>query len=71
MEVSNGMAKLSGADVALRVDQLARRKAQTPMEELEQQNREMLFALDELRLRQQDLQLADERKNQFLLHAGP
>jgi signal transduction histidine kinase len=61
-----GTPRLSGADVASRVDQLARRKPQTPLEELEHQNREMLYALDQLRLRQQDLQLADERKNQFL-----
>jgi signal transduction histidine kinase len=66
MELPKGADRLSGADVASRVDQLARRKAQTPVEELEQQNREMLFTLDELRLRQQDLQLADERKNVFL-----
>ena len=66
IELPKGADRLSGADVASRVDQLARRKAQTPVEELEQQNREMLFALDELRLRQQELQLADERKNQFL-----
>ncbi len=66
MMLPKGSAKLSGADVASRVDQLARRKPQTPMEELEQQNREMLYALDQLRLRQQELQVADERKNQFL-----
>lgn len=66
MSLPKGAAKLSGADVASRVDQLARRKPQTPIEELEQQNREMLYALDQLRLRQQELQLADERKNQFL-----
>jgi signal transduction histidine kinase len=66
MLLPKGAARLSGADVASRVDQLARRKPQTPMEELEHQNREMLFALDQLRLRQQELQLADERKNQFL-----
>lgn len=66
MDVAKNTARLSGADVASRVDQLARRKAQTPMEELERQNREMLFALDELRAGQQALQLADERKNQFL-----
>jgi signal transduction histidine kinase len=57
---------LSGPDVAARVDQLARRKPQSPMEELEQQNREMLYTLDELHLKQQELQQADERKNQFL-----
>jgi signal transduction histidine kinase len=60
------MVRLSGADVSARVDQLARRKPQSPMEELEQQNREMLYTLDELHLKQQELQLADERKNQFL-----
>jgi signal transduction histidine kinase len=60
------MTRLSGADVASRVDQLARRKPQTPLEELELQNRDMLFALEELRLKQQELQVADVRKNQFL-----
>ena len=66
MALPRSMARLSGADVAGRVDQLARRKPQSPMEELEQQNREMLYTLDELHLRQQELQQADERKNQFL-----
>ncbi len=66
MELPKGSPVLSAADVASRADQLARRKAQSPTEELEQQNREMLFALEQLRLRQQELQLADERKNQFL-----
>jgi signal transduction histidine kinase len=66
MALPRTMARLSGGDVASRVDQLARRKPQSPMEELEQQNREMLFTLDELQDRQKDLQLADERKNQFL-----
>jgi signal transduction histidine kinase len=66
MSLPKSMARLSGGDVASRVDQLARRKPQSPMEELEQQNREMLFTLDELQARQKELQLADERKNQFL-----
>jgi signal transduction histidine kinase len=66
MALPKTMARLSGADVASRVEQLARRKPQSPMEELEQQNREMLFTLDELQARQQQLQLADERKDQFL-----
>jgi len=66
MALPKTMARLSGADVASRVDQLARRKPQSPMEELEQQNRDMLYALDELQARQKDLQLADVRKNQFL-----
>lgn len=49
-----------------RVEQLAQRRMQTPVEELEQQNREMLLALDELRARQAELERADERKDEFL-----
>jgi signal transduction histidine kinase len=48
------------------VDQLTRRKAQTPVEELEQQNREMLITLGELRRKQTELEEADVRKNEFL-----
>jgi len=48
------------------VEQLTRRKAQTPMEELEQQNREMLLALEQLRRNKADLEDADTRKNEFL-----
>jgi signal transduction histidine kinase/ActR/RegA family two-component response regulator len=48
------------------VERLARRKEQTPTEELEQQNREMLVTLEALRVRQVELQQADERKDEFL-----
>ncbi|MGI4857212.1 MAG: ATP-binding response regulator [Janthinobacterium lividum] len=48
------------------VDQLTRRKAQTPVEELEQQNREMLITLEELRSKKLALEEADLRKNEFL-----
>jgi signal transduction histidine kinase len=48
------------------VDQLTRRKAQTPVEELEQQNRDMLITLGELRRKQTELEEADVRKNEFL-----
>ena len=58
--------RLSAGDVASLVDQLARRKPQSPLEELEQQNREMMEALQELRDKQLELKVADERKNQFL-----
>lgn len=58
--------RLSPHDVARLVETLARRKPETPMEELEQQNREMMDALQELRSQQLELQRADERKNQFL-----
>ena len=66
MVLPRQMARHTVADIASRVEQLGRRKAQTPVEELEQQNREMLFTQNELRLRQLELQQADERKNQFL-----
>jgi signal transduction histidine kinase len=52
--------------LAVRVEKLAQRKLQTPVEELEQQNREMLLTLEELRLRQSELERADERKDEFL-----
>lgn len=48
------------------VEQLARRKLQSSNEELELQNREMLVALDALRIRQAELEHADERKDEFL-----
>ncbi|MDB5744724.1 MAG: hypothetical protein JWR68_3039 [Polaromonas sp.] len=58
--------RLTKADLGKLADQLARQKAKTPLEELERQNREMLSTLQELRLRQLELQRADERKNQFV-----
>jgi signal transduction histidine kinase len=57
---------LTVSALASLVDQLARRKPRTPLEELEQQNREMLLALQALKERQAELELADERKNQFV-----
>jgi signal transduction histidine kinase len=45
---------------------LARRKPRTPLEEVEQQNREMVIALQAVKERQGELELADERKNQFV-----
>ncbi|ARP84043.1 hypothetical protein CAL12_26655 [Bordetella genomosp. 8] len=54
------------AGLASLIEKLARRKLQTPVEELEQQNREMLLTLEQLRLRQAELERADERKDEFL-----
>jgi CheY-like chemotaxis protein len=48
------------------VDQLTRRKPQTPIEQLEQQNREMMLTLEELRQKKAELEDADTRKNEFL-----
>ncbi|MFC4273725.1 ATP-binding protein [Achromobacter aloeverae] len=68
LEMHRGSAQpiIGRAELAPLIDQLARRKSQTPVEELEQQNREMLLTLEELRLRQTELEKADERKDEFL-----
>jgi signal transduction histidine kinase len=61
------LAPLIEADeLVARIEQLAQRKLQTPVEELEQQNREMLLTLEQLQLRQAELERADERKDEFL-----
>ena len=57
---------MTAADIRQRIDELFRRQPQNPHEELEQQNRDMLHALDELRQRKADLELADQRKNEFV-----
>ena len=66
MALPRNAPKLSGADLASLVDQVARRKPESPLEELEQQNREMMDTLQQLRNKQLELQKADQRKNQFL-----
>jgi signal transduction histidine kinase len=58
--------RLTTAQLNGLVEQLTRRKAQTPIEELERQNREMLLALEELRRNKAELEDADARKNEFL-----
>ncbi|MDB5946122.1 MAG: ATPase [Ramlibacter sp.] len=57
---------LSVQEINGRVEQLLTRKPRSAMEELEQQNREMLQALEEMRRKQLALQQADLRKNEFL-----
>jgi signal transduction histidine kinase len=66
MPLPRGARRLSGGEIDLRVQQFAGRKPPSPTEELEQQNRDMLVALQALKDRQGELQLADERKNQFV-----
>ena len=66
MELARGHKPLTVEDINERVNDLAMRKAQSPLEELEQQNREMLFTLEELRQKQMSLEQADLRKNEFL-----
>lgn len=57
---------LQAADIEQRIDELFRRRPDNPHEELEQQNRDMLHALEELRQHKRDLELADQRKNEFV-----
>ncbi|SAL30628.1 PAS/PAC sensor hybrid histidine kinase [Caballeronia sordidicola] len=59
-------ARLTTTQLNGLVEQLMRRKAQTPVEELERQNRDMLLALEELRRNKAELEDADARKNEFL-----
>jgi signal transduction histidine kinase len=66
MFLPRGTARLSVRTLGELVDQLTLRKPQTPVEELEQQNREMLLALEELRRKRAELEEADVRKNEFL-----
>jgi signal transduction histidine kinase len=66
MQTHRGARRIEGNDLAALIDKLGRRKPQTPLEELEHQNREMLVALDTLRAREQDLLRQDQRKNEFL-----
>ncbi|WP_144110758.1 ATP-binding protein [Paraburkholderia sp. BCC1886] len=66
MYLPRGTARLSVRSLGELVDQLTLRKPQSPVEELEQQNREMLLALEELRRKRDELEEADLRKNEFL-----
>lgn len=58
--------RLAAADLATIAEQVARHKTRSPLEELEQQNREMVLALQALKDRQAVLEVADERKNKFV-----
>jgi signal transduction histidine kinase/ActR/RegA family two-component response regulator len=66
MHLRREAAHLTTAAIQERVDELVRRKPKSPREELEQQNREMLHTLEELRQRQVELEEADRRKNEFV-----
>ena len=66
MALARSHKLLSVQEITSRVDELITRKPRSAMEELEQQNREMLHALEETRRKQLVLQQADLRKNEFL-----
>jgi signal transduction histidine kinase len=57
---------LSLQEINARVEELLTRRPRSALEELEQQNRETLQALEEMRQQQLVLQQADLRKNEFL-----
>ena len=57
---------LTSSEVAERIRQLAARRPLSRLEEVQQQNRDMAATLQRLHLKQEELQLADERKNHFL-----
>ena len=66
MARARGAPRLRPTDVAPLVEQLARQKPRSMLEEHEQHNREMLLALQALKDRQGELEVADVRKNQFV-----
>lgn len=66
MLLPRSAARFTLIELGKRVEQLARQKPKTPVQELEKQNRDMMDTLQELREKQLELQRADERKNQFL-----
>ncbi|MGF6768673.1 signal transduction histidine kinase [Paraburkholderia sp. GAS199] len=66
MFLPRGTPRLTVRELGNLVEQLTRRKPQSPVEELEKQNREMLLALEELRRKRSELEDADVRKNEFL-----
>ena len=66
MRAPRGVPPVARARIGALVEQLARRRMQSPLEELEQRNREMLQTLEVLRQRQNELEAADERKDEFL-----
>ena len=66
MRLNSAAPPISPAQLAHLAERLAQRKPQSMVEELEEQNREMLLTLEELRLRQIELERNDERKDEFL-----
>ena len=66
MERARGAARLLVTQVEALAAQLADRRPQSVQEEYEQQHRDMMQALQALKDRQSELEMADARKNQFV-----
>jgi signal transduction histidine kinase len=66
IDLPRGARALSTADVQRIAAEIARRQPASPIQELEEQNRELLKIHQELRDKQAALEQADERKNQFV-----
>jgi len=66
MRIPPSVGRIRINELSASLNDMLHRREQTPAAELEQQNREMLVALEALRERQIELQEADERKDEFL-----
>ncbi len=66
MRIPSSVGTIRIDELSASLNDMLHRREQTPTAELEQQNREMLVALEALRERQIELQEADERKDEFL-----
>lgn len=66
MALPQNAPHLGAEKLAELADELVRRSPQSPLDELELQNRDLLKTLQALRDKQLELEQADERKNQFV-----
>lgn len=67
MSLPRACKNLSVQEINARVEELLTRRPRSALEELEQQHRDTLQALEEMRQQQLVLQQADLRKNEFLV----
>lgn len=70
MDIPSLAPHLDAAALDAMAGQLARRKLHSPLEEVEQQNRELLKIHQQLREKQAELERADLRKNHFITTLG-
>lgn len=66
IDFPTGTATRSAEDISTMTAELMRRHPVSPVVELREQNRELLRIHQELREKQEELERADERKNQFV-----
>ena len=66
MKLPRSAPPLSSGEIAVLVGRLSDQAPRTPLQGAEEASRELVAKLEQLRHRQLDLQLADERKNELL-----